>query len=468
MLSTRFKYNFITGFLLLFLVVPFFIITQYTQLSADDYCRCNTSLTNYFSNIYQWYLGHNGRFINAMWSLLPIYSLSIYRVILLFLMILFGLAINYFIGGLNHFYGCVLKAYEIRLMTVLMYILIISLLPDIYEFFYWLAGATAYLISIITVLFFMGYLFKNKLYIERKNFLSLALCVILIQGNNEFLIPFISLILIALTTYNFICLKSNLKWIIFLNILNLCVVAIVVFSPGSLHRQTFYPQGGEILHSIFQSFLSAGMFSLKSIIEIPYILIYPILGFFLFSRPLPSSINLKIINPYALFVTSFISFTAVLFVPWYAVGHLTVNQGRIGNMVHIIFLILLLVNIVNLAFYLKNRVQIASPKWVQPILSLGFILSVVFISVRNKNYGSLWMDWNNSELERFSADFKTRIDILESASDKIIELPPIHNTHLLKHYGLTDNPKAWENQCYLDAINKQLDSNFTALTLITN
>ena len=145
----------ISVILALVFIIPFLYITKYTFLSADDICRAPASFHNYFINVFNWYINHNGRFTNAILSYLPVYNLQIYRWVLGCSIMLLGITIFYFIKKVFEFFNFEESIYKTIFITLIFYITIISQIPSVNQFFYWYAGTTAYLYSIILFILFL-------------------------------------------------------------------------------------------------------------------------------------------------------------------------------------------------------------------------------------------------------------------------------------------------------------------------
>ena len=103
------KIRFLDYALILILITAFLMpvlyITQYTHLFADDWCRTTTNFQKLIPNINFWYENLSGRYINAIFSYLPVYNLLVIRFILGISVIFLGIALYYFIHKLFLHYG---------------------------------------------------------------------------------------------------------------------------------------------------------------------------------------------------------------------------------------------------------------------------------------------------------------------------------------------------------------------------
>src|SRR5680860_157206 len=92
--------------LIVVFIAPFIYTTRFIYLSADDYCRASSSFIFFIENIKDWYLHHNGRYVNAVFSYLPLYNVTALR---------FFAASNFVLLGiiLYNFNGVVFKIYNV-------------------------------------------------------------------------------------------------------------------------------------------------------------------------------------------------------------------------------------------------------------------------------------------------------------------------------------------------------------------
>lgn len=459
MVRTQQIYNLFSVLITFIFIVPFIYITRFAHLAADDYCRANTELGKYGVNIYEWYLHHNGRFTNAFLSFLPVYNSGVYKLVLMFSFILLGLAILFFVKNVFNHFNFVEDWSEVYFITALFYIGIIICLPSPYEFFYWYAGTSAYMYSIILFLFLTGLLFRSNRE-NSKNILLAGLLIVLIIGNNEMLIPIINFLLLTLLIITLMGDKLKLKFkILILNLLGWISSLIVIFSPGSTKRQGLYSEAGDILFSINSAILSSGMFTLKKLFEFPNVILY--IGLTLVFLQLKSKEGAKslIFNPIHLAVVSFISLGLIFFVPFYATSHLNVNSGRIGNMIQVVFWIILVINLINLSSYAKGK--FFKKIFVPAYLPMGIIIVfVIFAAFSNKNYQGLISDFKNDEFQRFEKLMTDRENKIKNAKGPYLEIQEISGTQIMKHYGISTDRNYWVNRCFTNAMNFMYDKEF--------
>ncbi len=449
------KIRFLDYALILILITAFLMpvlyITQYTHLFADDWCRTTTNFQKLIPNINFWYENLSGRYINAIFSYLPVYNLLVIRFILGISVIFLGIALYYFIHKLFLHYGLKSGQSQKIFLTILLYVTIIAQLPSLFEFFYWYAATTVYLYSVIFFLLFLGFLLN----LEQERNVNLwlgSLIIVMLNGNNEMFLGITNFLLLVLSAKYYFDQKRSARGGSILFLVSLVSSLFVVLAPGSRSRQSFHPEGGDLFNSMISSILSAGIFSLKSLIEFPYLLFF--LGLFFFVLSIKKFQSRICYNPFILGAISFIAITSTFFITYFAVGYMKTYEGRIGNLIHIIFLIFLFINLVNLAVWLSEK------KFrrlnVYPLLSRGFFLIyIVILPGFNGNFKNIWEDLTGGDLERFSLAMQERKDRLKNVHTESLELAPIKGTRVMKFIDVKKDPADWRNECYRKMINEQ-------------
>lgn len=447
--------------LLLFAVfiVPFFYVIQFTYMSGDDFCRAVTGIDQYFKNIAHWFT-HNGRYTNGFLSYIPVYGKETYRWTLF-------LSMGMFLGALFYFVRRTLRLFHYHLpisteifITALFSVLIFSQLPDYYEFFYWYAAVTVYQYSFILFLFLLPRLLGYYKGITQ-NYIITGLLIILLIGNNEMFMLVTNFLLGLLLLVGILINREINYKILLMNIISWIASLIVVLTPGTEAKQTHYPEGGDIILSLKGSILSSGMFILKSLTEFPYVLVYMLLLVYLVKVVIKRKEEVQFINPILLFLISYIAFLLVFFVPLYAIGHIAVNIGRIGNVVHIFFLILLFINLVNLSNYLCHfKINFKIPGTVLGALIVVFLIGVVFTG----NYNYLMLDLKGDSLENYEQQLEKRHLLLKQAKG-IVNVKSIENTNLLRYHDVTRDTTNWQNHCYVEMINYRFGTNIQEIIL---
>lgn len=465
MKNQKLLYWFFSIVAILIFILPFFYIIKYTNLAADDFCRVPADFDDYYENVAFWFMNLTGRYTNGFISYLPLYNLEINRLVLKILFVGLGVISYFFIKKTFYYFQIAIAKSKCLFITVLFFIALISQLPSVYEFFYWYAAITAYLISVIFFLLFLIMIF-NFNYRRSYQVLITCLLIILLNGNNEMLIPLTNLILFGFLLDKIIFQKKiNLKYL-FINIVSWLSSLLVIFAPGNSNRQSYYAEGGELIYSLKSSVLSSGMFTLKSLIEFPYFLLYIGLFLFIFDEIRKQKIQTyRCIHPLLLFGISLILLASVIFVPYYATGFVKINAGRIGDMIHIVFLILLFINLLNTSIFFNKRMIFKKVEFSKK-LSIGlFIFFFFLIPFTNKNYLDLYSDFKNGNFKKYDLDIQKREEELKFSNLEEIRLERIKGSRTIKHLEITKNPNEWENQCFTAFINKKYNLNIRSITV---
>lgn len=466
MKSTESFFGYVGVLVTLIFLLPFFFATQYTYLSADDFCRTNMSLNEYLGNFSIWYNNITGRYFNYFLVYLPIYKLVTYRITLGLLFISLWGSIFFFIKKFTQQYHLRLRFYHLAIIAGLMFVCIIINLPSPYEFFYWYAATSVYLVSVVLFLLLLGSLINDK--IGFKAFLFISICIICLNGNNEMFLllnTFILLIVTALYTYNH--QKIN-KYLILLNLINWISVIVVIASPASAARQLHYDQSGILIDSVIKAILSTGMLFLKEIFNFSNFLVFITVILIVVSSRFTIVKSKYVIHPLLMLLITFISLTIVLLVPYYATGSLNVNKGRIGNLIQIFVVIFLFINTINLIAFLKWKdFKIGWPinkrLWLIP-----FFVFFVYISLSNKNYQLIFKDLDGGELSEYDNKIQNRIHLLSSHHGNSLYLDKINPPSIFRHWEVSINKEDWSFKCYKDYLSREYGVEMDSLIIKEN
>jgi len=463
MKQEKFIYTIVSFFLMIAFILPFVYITKYTYLTADDFCRTSIEFNIYFSNFVYWYENITGRYTNYFLSYLPLYSKHLYRVSLISLFLSLGASIYFFIRSIFKFLRCELHASKILFLSTLFFITLISQLPSLYEYFYWYASSTVYLISTIFLLLFLSLLLR----LESTSYYylpTLCLLIVLMNGNNEMLILLSNFILVSLLVWKKYKLNIFSNRLLIANIFAIISGIVVILSPASEGRQTHFLNSGDFLYSINYSLLSAGMFCLKSLLEFPYVVFY--LGMFLFVNQVFKNRNLSHIygiHPIFLIIWTFIAFSLVIFVPYYATGGLNVNLGRIGNLVHVVFLIFIMINLTNAALFFQKKPF--NYRFKRNYILLIFVLYLGSLGVINSNYKNIFLDFSGHNFMKYQFHVKKRETTLKNFEGDHLVLQKIKGTRTLPHWEISSDAEHWSNECYLNYLISEYQLEVETITI---
>ena len=455
------------GLWLLFIVFlgPFVYLTRYAVLQLDDYCRASIKLTDFYSFISSWYLHHNGRYFNAILSSLPIYKTEIYRFILAILFLLFFYSMYVFLRSLFRYFKIYEHENKYLFLTWLSLVAILALIPNMNEFFYWYAGASVYEFSSIAFVFFLILLlkfwFKNQL-----DFYALCVITVIINGNSEMLVGITNFLLLCILFFKFKRTREiNFKLII-VNVVSWISTIFLVFAPGMTVRRDQFSYGGDFFGSLKVAVIYGAKFLAVSMFDLTLIIFYIFL--FLFTWKLTSKKKEKLpeIYPLLLFIISYLSIISMVFILYYAIGTFNSEGGwRTSNLLRVISFLFFVINIVNLACYLKNRgILLRIPSYVYTIIIVGMILSLYW----NKNYNSLAEDLFSGSYEKFSESFAQREELIKSTNDSLLFLKPIKSNYFLKSGDYSLKKDNWVEDCYLNYIDLKYHKDFKNIEFIND
>jgi len=457
MLRKKHLYYLFSGLLVIIFIFPFVYLAKYTILISDDLCRFDVSSGTYFENVQEWYLTHNGRYINALISSLPAYNITTYRVIIASQFLVLGIMLYRFVHEILKLFEIDLKNFREIFLTVLVFIVLIAKMPSLFEFFYWYAASTVYLFSFIFFLLFLE--FAVSCYFGKKwNFYLTAFLIIFVNGNNELLIGLSNLILFALLINDFLRFRKLNMYLIALNIISGLSSLFLIVSPGTISRQAQHSYGENLIGSIKVAIIYGGKYILTNLFEMPYFLF--LIFIFLFIHQKAKFKNY--IPPSFLFLISYLSMTSIFFIVYYATGLFQVYTGRIGNLTSLIFLIFAVLNLINLAVYLKGlkNYRIFNSKYIPHFLVI-ILLSILIL--KNKNYTDLREDIVGNNLDRFEKKINERNLVLQGYSGDTLVLEKIEGTKILRSGDVFLVSEEWVRQCYTVYINKKYNLNVKKL-----
>lgn len=434
-------------------LLPVLLITNFAYLNGDDFCRAGVPLTEFWANLKIWYTGISGRYFNYLVSYLPIYKLTTYRLLLGVLFLSLGGSLYFLTAKIFKYYGIKGNFLNQSITSSLVYIALIAQLPTLFEYFFWYAASSVYLLSTIFFCFILGFLFDiNK--ISKLQFSLLLVLIFCLNGNNEMFILLNSFIFVL----SFLVLSHKKKNIYFrllgANIVCWLSGLIVILSPASGLRQTYYPNGGNVEGSILHAVLSSGMFFFKKLVHFPTILFYGglFMMFFYFARD--NAQEKRAIHPLVALVISMIAIAVVMVVPYYSTGSLNVNAGRIGDMVQVIFNILFTLNLLNAAVFIQESVPRLVTRGAETISVFCMGIYLILLVFLNPNYSMMYKDYKSGSYARYKAEVKKRLDNFQNGADKNLILHKIKSPLILKHWEVSPDPEHWSNTCYKDYLRK--------------
>ncbi len=455
MRQRKFTYLIISIFLIVVFILPYIYISKYTVFVADDLCGTfDISFLEYLKVVKNWYFAINGRYTNAVISSIPINNLTIYRVVIASQFLLLGYILFRFFKKLTGLFGFQLHSSRLSLLVSLVYINIIAILPSPFEFFYWYAASTVYLFSFVIFLLFLEMILKYYLN-QKVNALWMLFLIVFLNGNSELFIGITNLLLLGILVAD--SLKNRkLNWtFLVLNILSWISTLAMIFAPGMSARRGVYEYGGNLYGSIKVAILYGAKYFVLYFFEFPFIIFYIFFFIFIYKN-IKLKDNLRFLPPMYVLVVSYLSFISMIFTIYYATGLLSIHDGRTGNIVRLVYLILILLNIINLAIYIRRKTDFRIPYLSYFGVATG-LLFLVTIALNNKNYNALYVDFSQHRFEHLEKELAERNRKLENIAKEqdTLKLKMISGSLILKSGDEVLKSQEWAKDCYLKFVNKR-------------
>jgi hypothetical protein len=373
-------------FSLLTAILPFLILTLFSNPSYDDYCHAAKTLELGFINTQKSFFNTwNGRYFSmAVLSLSPVTAGSFtgYK-IFAFVIILLTFISTFLFLSVMLLPGAALidRLISASLITALFS----NQMPDVTEGYYWMPATVCYqLANILTLLFFVLVAKTHeKRQPARAVLLSLAFfLVIAITGSSE---PSMILLLLMLSsiTIKAFSIKSSTRrvWLAFLTFAIVCAL-VVILAPGNVVRSSHFPERHRLFFSLSQSLIEAARYLLKWLANPAFILstiLYVPFAYKFSDR----SVLLKrhfYIHPFTSLILLLTIVYLGFFAPLWSMG--LVGPERTMNQTYFIFLLGWFINISVWVCYFKEKhgLEIASlPVYVYliclPLIPLALLFS---------------------------------------------------------------------------------------------
>ena len=470
---------------LLILILPYIILFFYAHPQSDDYSfAILRNDLDVFAFVKHLYLTWSGRyFAMFLGALNPWVYKSVlgYQISLLFYFLIFYSSIHFFLKSLLN--NSINKR-KLHIFSLFSLFLFMQTSPDLYEIFYWYPGVSAYQISFSVFLLFLAQIlrFVNNAITKPIFIIAIILLSFILAGLSELFIP----IMIFTFTYFIVFYKhwaiTKRRAMIFAFSIYFLFSLLFLISPGNLERLN--------VASVSNSFSTILNYSLKSyllinfnFIQNPVFIIALLTLLLLIINPLQNSKNIslpKVINPiYLIAVSHLLIFTFISFlIPLIK----EVPSGRIFNIIGFVYIITTVLNILNIALYLKKEKPVLYniPNWIFSMLVsilLIFTLTGIypistskFLNAPNSQKSKhiiITSNYTNAiytvfyDAESFKKDYESWDNHLINSqklglkTDTISALP-IHSKIIFRSYDYTYSNtwiKNWETSFYgLDSL----------------
>jgi hypothetical protein len=346
-------------FSLLLSLLPFLVLTLFSNPSYDDYCHAAKTLELGFVNTQKsFYNTWNGRYFSmALLSLSPVISGSFtgYKIFALIIILLTFFSLFFFIS-------VVLLPGAARVDRLIAASLIAALysnqMPDITEGYYWMPATVCYqLANILTLIFFVLVIRDDERgQPARGLLLSFAFFLIVaITGSSEPSMIILLLLLALITTKAFSIRSSTRRiWLAFLTVAVVCAI-VVIAAPGNAVRGGHFPERHRLFFSLGQALIEAARYSVKWLVN-PAFVLSTILYVPLAYRFSDRSVLLKrhfYIHPLTSLILLLMIVYLGFFAPLWSMG--LVGPERTMNQVYFFFLLGWYINISVWVGYFKEK-----------------------------------------------------------------------------------------------------------------
>ena len=442
-------------YILVIVLTPFFLITQYAQPQADDFTMFEVlHKLGYFNAQNYWYFNWTGRYFGkAIVSI--ILPLKYNSLINLQTLVLLNLVI--FILSLFYLVNSIFKREDFSNKVLIFSILIISyfwLIPSPSEAFYWLPGSIEYQLGFSLLMILFGLL--NKLNDKKSKSLKILAIILalLIPGSSE-----INIIIGAGLLFIYLCSEFLINKI-FNSFLLLIFVIFIVFSlisvlaPGNEQRaQVLISLGlsknNDFYFSIYNSFLIAFKSVFQILFKSPFIL-FCLLLVTLFRSPLSeetmNKISYKIL---LLFWILFLSFYVFLHFPFIYKTGTIVLPGRNSNLFQMFFILgFVFMSIISFGkLTLGKTLQISEPFKILLVTSIMLFASIQLL-MPNKIQNA-YKDLFGGKAKRFNKELEARYVFLKSNKNRIVKIPALSDPPFTIYVTDIDTSfKGWINSSY--------------------
>lgn len=429
---------------ILFLLLPFLVISIYNHPSADDFSYSdfanrlgfwNAQIENYFI----W----TGRYTaTALLTVSPLdyTNLTLYRVLPVLLLISFSFSVYYFLNKLLIH----TRRRDLIVLTFLILFLYIYYTPNITEAFYWMAGSITYQLASILTLFLFSILL-DLIRIKDRNkkiiltLLASFLCIVIV-GLNETSMLILVVITFILFATDFYIKKAPDPVLLILFLVTAAASAVVILAPGNLVRMAEKPGRFQLIYSIIGSIKTTLLYiaGWLPMLLITIALFSPLLNIIAGNIKADFSLGKLNFRHVLILAFAFLGFIALCFFPSYW------SQGgkpppRTVNVIYLLFIFGSFALSV-LFFLLLQNLKRPVPEIPHAIrISMVFVVLAILI-VKPNNIRKVYLDLLSGSAYRYNIEMNQRYDLLEKCDSECV-VPPIKNRPFtLFAYDLAEKP----------------------------
>ena len=455
--------NYITWsllFLLLIVLTASIFIGLFNYLGHDEFLRSRAYKNiGYFDQVFKYFI-KNGNFSNLLFvSGSAVNDLPTYRYHHIWLMGVMMLSTWLFISS---FLKAVLIENSKKLTIAIFSSIIISIIvatPNIGQFWYWYATSTSYMMSLAFYLIILSILLR--IYTSEKTNVTwlviLSLLCFLTVGLSDLAM---TVLLSTMTLALFVSLLNKQKQIIVPWLFTIVGCLLIAISKTRLSKPDEISPVIQIFKNIQVGLNQLGKISFEAILYwlssfqiIALVLLTIMVVFIVVDRE-----KIKA-NIFKIFIISSI-FSALLLLSIMIQAIILENKlplsipTRLASLAWCLFMVMMVVNSVLLALWIKRTVQIKPQMLVN---SLGVVALLIFCVVTYMQQNTQFMisDILNDRGQRQSDGIQNWNEIIQQAKveeNKSIVVPALNSMHTLSHIrtrGITSNPEKRTNKYFI-------------------
>ncbi len=428
-------------YLTIIALFPLILLSFFNNPASDDFDYGFDSQNEaYFPLQIRRYFQWSGRyFSNGLISFTPLtYSnLFFYKIVPIFLFLLFLFALYFFISNIP----IKLSNTQKLSYTGLCFVLYLIQLPDVCEGFYWIpASLTNQLPTSLTLLLF-GFLMKYK---KTRNPFHLVLSILILIatiGCNEITVVILGFILFSLAFYIY-TFQKKINYLVLL-ILGVYIIFsfLEIFAPGNAVRASNI----KIKHQFVWSFFKSVQLTISYILKwLPIILVCCLF----FVKDICN--NFKAKNHFAMHPIISLSITVTIVFLGFFPGVWSLNgqlPDRSINTIYFFFIFSFLYFFYTVIIFLKDKLnfEILFSKRVK--ILFGILILSHFLS--NNTITTAFLDLFSGKAYAYNNELKSRLHLLQNCKTQDCVVPAlIHFPTTIYNkvdFGLTDDKNNWKN-----------------------
>ncbi len=423
-------------FILLFSIVPFLILSVFSNPSLDDFDFSEkVHEMGFLNSQIDWYNTWTGRFFSTAFlsTLNPLIYKSIpgYKILIFMLIVIFVLGIYFLVSVISD--GKIKNSTKSIITLSLCFLYIYGMPTSVYGF-YWLSSAVIYQGANILMAFLFVLLVKIFSTDNRekslKTMILVCILILAICGSNELSMAMLATMLFLLFLLSKIITGNFNRKILLFFLISLAGFVIVFLSPGNDHRLGYKEGSGQIMLSFKNSVTGVLEYITYQNINLPIISFTLIFIFLLLKYDTKSIYQNKFfsVNPLWSLLIFVMTIYSGFFTSYWSTGK--APYLRRLNVVYFVFLLGWFVNVFIIVNYFKKKddpkFKLLPDKYIYLTAFAVVAVSVVIFSNRIKSaYGDLYRGTAN----KFDLQLRERYNFIEQDQsdtcivDKINSIP---------------------------------------------